>query len=86
MKRLIEYTVFSELTTAWRLAVCPTMRSPVLVNATTDGQSRPPSAVEITVASPPSTTATTLLVVPRSIPTILDMFFHLRSGLHMRSS
>ncbi len=39
MNRLIEKTVFSGLVTAWRLATWPTSRSPVLVNATTDGVS-----------------------------------------------
>src|SRR5512142_477162 len=73
MKRLMEYTVFSEFTTACRLAVWPTRRSPFLLNATTDGHSRPPSAVEITVADPPSMTDTTLLVVPRSIPMIFPI-------------
>jgi hypothetical protein len=71
MNHLIEKTVFSGFTTAWRLAVSPTSRSPVLVNATADGHSRPPSAVGMTTGSPPSITATTLLVVPRSIPIIL---------------
>ena len=44
MKRLIEKMVFSGLVTAWRLATWPTSRSPVLVNATTEGVSRLPSA------------------------------------------
>ena len=65
MKRLIEKTVFSGLVTAWRLATWPTSRSPVFVNATTDGVSRPPSGLVITTGSPPSMTATTELVVPR---------------------
>ena len=39
MKRLIEKTVFSGLVTACRLATWPTSRSPVFVNATTDGVS-----------------------------------------------
>src|SRR5579872_2642731 len=55
---------------AWRLATCPTNRSPVLVNATTDGVVRPPSSLGITLGSPPSITATQELVVPRSIPII----------------
>src|SRR6202165_41829 len=65
--------VFSGLTAAWRRASWPTSRSPVRVNATTDGVVRPPSAFAMTVGSPPSITATTLLVVPRSIPTVLAM-------------
>src|SRR5467141_692912 len=71
MKRLIEYTVFSGLVTACRLATCPTRRSPPLVMATTDGVVRPPSWLGITTGSPPCITATTELVVPRSIPIIL---------------
>ena len=61
------------LVTAWRLASWPTRRSPVLVKATTDGTVRPPSAEAMTVGSPPSMTATTEFVVPRSMPMILPM-------------
>ena len=60
--------------TAWRLASWPTRRSPVFVKATTDGTVRPPSAEAMTVGSPPSMTATTLFVVPRSMPMILPMW------------
>src|SRR5436309_14064865 len=70
MKRLIEYTVFSGLTAAWRRASCPTRRSPDLVKATTDGVVRPPSAFGMTTGSPASMTATTEFVVPRSMPTV----------------
>ena len=73
MKRLIEKMVFSGLVTACRLATWPTRRSPDLVNATTDGVSRLPSGLVMTTGSPPSMTATTELVVPRSIPMILLM-------------
>src|SRR5712671_5772749 len=68
MKRLAEEMVFSGLSTAWRLASWPTRRSPVLVNPTTDGVRRLPSLLIITVGLPPSMTATTEFVVPRSIP------------------
>src|SRR4051795_8894835 len=71
MKRLIEKIVFSGLVIAWRLATCPTSRSPVLVNPTTEGVVRPPSSLAMTLGSPPSMTATQELVVPRSIPIIL---------------
>src|ERR1700689_1093443 len=71
MNRLIEYTVFSGFVIAWRLATWPTSRSPVLVIATTEGVVRPPSWFGITTGSPPCITATTELVVPRSIPIIL---------------
>src|SRR6266478_6338090 len=84
MNRLMEYTVFSGLVTAWRLATCPTSRSPVLVMATTEGVVRAPSWLGITTGSPPCITATTEFVVPRSIPIILliaaippkTFFFH----------
>ena len=72
MKRLIEKMVFLGLVTAWRLATWPTSRSPSLVNATTDGVVRPPSALGMTTGSPPSMTATTELVVPRSMPMIFE--------------
>jgi hypothetical protein len=73
MNRLIENTVFSGFVTAWRFATCPTSRSPPFVKATTDGVRRPPSELVMTTGSPPSMTATTELVVPRSIPIILLM-------------
>src|SRR5687767_7093864 len=73
MNRLMEKMVFSGLVTAWRLATWPTRRSPVLVNATTDGVSRLPSGLVMTTGSPPSMTATTELVVPKSMPMILLM-------------
>jgi hypothetical protein len=72
MNRLMEKMVCLGLVTAWRLATWPTSRSPSLVNATTDGVVRPPSALGMTTGSPPSMTATTEFVVPRSIPMILD--------------
>src|SRR4051812_8139834 len=68
IKRLAEKTVLRGLVTACRLAACPTRRSPVLVNATTDGVVRPPSALGTTTGSPPSMTAMQEFVVPRSIP------------------
>ena len=55
----------SGLVMAWRFATWPTMRSPVLENATTDGVVRLPSALGMTTASPPSMTATQELVVPK---------------------
>ena len=73
MRRLIEKIVFSGLVTDWRLAICPTSRSPLSGNATTDGVVRFPSALVITVGSPPSMTATTEFVVPRSMPMTFPM-------------
>src|SRR5690606_15058784 len=69
MWRLTDRMVRSTLVTAWFLAGWPTRSSPFLEKATTDGVVREPSALGMTVASPPSRTATTELVVPRSIPT-----------------
>src|SRR6266481_5118435 len=73
MKRLIEKIVFSGLVIACRLATCPTSRSPLFVNATTEGVVRPPSSFGITFGSPPSITATHEFVVPKSIPIIFPI-------------
>ena len=71
MSRLIEEMVLSGLVMACRRATWPTIRSPVLgLTATTEGNSRPPSELEMIVGSPPSITAHTELVVPRSMPII----------------
>src|SRR6185503_17556103 len=74
MKRLMEKMVFSGLVIAWRFATCPTSCSPLSLKATTDGVVRDPSALGMTTGLPPSITATTELVVPRSIPMILLIF------------
>src|SRR5688572_20368618 len=73
MKRLMLKTVFSGLVIACRLATWPTRRSPLFGKPTTDGVVRPPSALVMTWGSPPSMTATTEFVVPRSMPMILPM-------------
>ncbi|CRH92142.1 Uncharacterised protein [Chlamydia trachomatis] len=70
---LIEMMV-SGFVTAWRFAASPTMISPFL-NDTTEGVVRLPSGFAIIFDSFPSRTATAELVVPKSIPMILDMFF-----------
>src|SRR5678815_4177529 len=77
MKRFTEKTVFCGLVTACRLADWPTRRSPVFVNATTEGVVRAPSEFSRTVGSPASMTAMHELVVPRSIPRI----FAIKSGV-----
>src|SRR5690606_37164219 len=68
MNRLMENTVFFGFVMACRRATWPTSRSPSFVNAPTDGVVRPPSAFGITTGSPPTITATTEFVVPRSMP------------------
>src|SRR5271154_3616179 len=73
MWRLTDLIVRSGFVMAWRLATSPTRTSPDLEKPTTEGVVRAPSALAITVGSPPSRTATTELVVPRSIPTALAM-------------
>ena len=73
ISRLTLLTVRGALVTAWRLAASPTSRSPALVNATTEGVVRCPSALGITTGLPPSITAAQLLVVPRSMPMIFAM-------------
>src|SRR4051794_15613260 len=79
MNRLIENIVFSGLVIAWRLATWPTSHSPLLENPTTEGVVRAPSSFGITLGSPPSRTATTELVVPRSIPIIFAIDWLLNS-------
>src|SRR5262249_21848367 len=91
MNRLIEKMVCFGLVTACRLATWPTSRSPSLVNATTDGVVRPPSALGMTTGSPPSITATTEFVVPRSMPMILEAisvfpFYGLWAGWPLRAT
>src|ERR1700710_2804317 len=73
MWRLTERMVRSELVTAWRLATSPTNTSPSRAKATTEGVVRAPSALGMTTGSPASSTLTTELVVPRSMPTALGM-------------
>src|SRR5205085_7209189 len=80
MKRLIEKIVFFGLVTAWRLAAWPTRRSPLLVNATTEGVVRAPSLFSKTTGSPPSIAAMHELVVPRSIPKTLAIYNEILSG------
>src|SRR5580765_6149470 len=58
---------------AWRLATWPTRTSPSLVKATTDGVRRLPSWLGMTTGLPPSITATTELVMRRSITITLSM-------------
>jgi len=74
MKRLTEYTVFSGLVMAWRLAAWPTTSSPDLRNPTTEGVVLRPSWLGITVGFPPSITAMQEFVVPRSIPITLPIY------------
>src|SRR5206468_10559897 len=73
MWRLTDRIVRSGLVIAWRFATSPTRTSPVLEKPTTDGVVRAPSALGMTLGSPASSTLTTELVVPRSMPTALGM-------------
>jgi hypothetical protein len=59
--------VFSGLVIICRLADAPTKISPPFENPTIDGVVLVPSAFGITTGSPPSKTATTEFVVPKSI-------------------
>ena len=65
---LIDLMVLSGFVIACLFASSPTSTSSDL-KATMDGVVLFPSAFAITVGSPPSNTATTLFVVPKSIPT-----------------
>src|SRR5215204_179653 len=82
MNRLMENTVFSGFVTAWRLATCPTSRSPDFVNPTTDGVIRLPSGLVMTTGSPPSITATTEFVVPRSMPITFGMLYSAKREMY----
>src|SRR5437899_10522490 len=73
IRRFTAKTVASGLVTACRLAICPTRRSPASVKPTIDGVVRLPSELGIPTGSPPSMTATQLLVVPRSMPMTLGI-------------
>src|SRR4030095_7506629 len=72
MRRFNEETVRAALRASWRRAASPTM-TPAPVNPTIDGSRARPSASGMTLGIPPSTYATRLLVVPRSMPTMRDM-------------
>ncbi len=74
IRRFTAKTVASGLVIACRLAICPTSRSPASVKPTIEGVVRLPSELGITIGSPPSITATQLLVVPRSMPMTLGMW------------
>ncbi len=65
--------VFWGFVTACRFAGSPTNVSPLSVKATTLGVVRLPSWLAMTLASPPSITETTELVVPKSMPTIFSL-------------
>ena len=75
MKRLALKMVFSGLVTAWRFAIWPTSTSPFSPHATTLGVMSEPSSFTITLGSRPSMMATTLFVVPRSMPMMRLMTF-----------
>src|SRR5829696_10202967 len=60
--------VLAALVTAWRLAICPTSRSPLSVKPSTLGVVRPPSLFGTICTAPPSSTAIQQLVVPKSMP------------------
>ena len=69
----------SGLLTACLRASSPTNSSPFFVKATTDGKAFPPptvvpSALGIIVGFPPINAAAAELLVPKSIPIILDIF------------
>ena len=59
--------------------ISATSTSPFLANATTDGVVRAPSALAMTVGSPPSSTATHEFVVPRSMPMARAMLGYLHA-------
>jgi hypothetical protein len=62
------------------------MRSPLLLKATMDGVVRAPSEFSRTTGSPPSMNAMQELVVPKSIPKILDIIFGLKGWLKRKKN
>ena len=68
ISRLMAKMVFSGLVIAWRRAIWPDQPLAALGEATTDGVVRLPSALVMTIGSPPSMIATHEFVVPRSMP------------------
>src|SRR5687768_13158106 len=73
MSRLAAKTVFWAFVIAWRLAMWPTSRRPLSAIATIDGVVLYPPRLGMTLGTPPSTVATQLFVVPRSIPITRSM-------------
>jgi hypothetical protein len=73
MCRLTDRIVRSGLVMACRFATSPTKISPFFAIPTTEGVVRDPSVFGMTTGSPASSTDTTELVVPRSIPTARAM-------------
>src|SRR5574344_611392 len=71
----IEATVLSGFNIACLFANCPTNLSPVFENPTIEGVVLEPSEFAITVGFPPSITATTEFVVPKSIPIVFAIFY-----------
>src|SRR3979411_1690318 len=74
---------FSGLTAACLGASGAHSPAPAFGNATTEGVVREPSAFGLTTGSPPSMTAITELVGPRSIPTVFGiclLFLPRRNG------
>ena len=68
MKRLVAGATRSGASSPSTWAFSPTTRSPVAVKPTTDGVSREPERDGMMRGVPPSTVATALYVVPRSMP------------------
>jgi hypothetical protein len=75
INRFIDIMVLSGFVIAWRFADSPTKRSPDFENPTIDGVVLAPSELGITTGLPPSITETQELVVPKSIPIILLIYF-----------
>ena len=71
--RLIDRTVRSGASTYWLRAALPTSRWPWGSRPTTDGKIGSPSSSR-TTGRPSRMTATSLLVVPRSMPMIVSVF------------
>src|SRR5512135_2761677 len=73
----IEKIVFSGFVIDCLFAIWPTRRSPLSVIATIEGVVLLPSWLGMTTGSPPCTTETQELVVPRSMPIAFPILFFL---------
>jgi len=78
----MEKIVLSALAAACLLAISPTSLEPSFENATTEGVVLYPSLFVITVGTSASSTATQLLVVPKSIPITLPILIKSLSILY----
>src|SRR4051794_2848260 len=79
MRRLIDLTVRSGASAHWLRAALPTSSRPSSASPTNEGRIGSPSSSH-TTGLPSTTNATSLFVVPRSMPTIGSLISALNKG------